>query len=90
MLLFILVTVERVTQLCRDIFYRERKKKTQMVNNKKKKKVSSCGSITDMYATVLPEHTQLYQTRHNRSNSETKGQSVLVTCQSHSKPYTNI
>lgn len=36
MLLFILVTVERVTQLCRDIFYRERKKKTQMVKKKKK------------------------------------------------------
>lgn len=34
MLLFILVTVERVTQLCRDIFYRERGKKTQMVKKK--------------------------------------------------------
>lgn len=86
MLLFILVTVERVTQLCRDIFYRERKKRHKLL----KKKVSSSGSITDMCATVLPEHTQLYQTRHTRSNSETKGQSVLVTCQSHSKPYTNI
>lgn len=54
MLLFILVTVERVTQLCRDIFYREKKEKTQTV----KKKVFSSGSITDMCATILPEHTK--------------------------------
>lgn len=38
MLLFILVTVERVTQLCRDIFYRERKKRHKWLIIKIKKK----------------------------------------------------